>query len=152
MKARLEGLRGIFHVLAEQHGEVVALLERAKGDAATRAALWPQLRRELRSHELAEVRELYPLLRADPTTRQLADHHDAEARELDALVLQLDALDPRSDEAGKLLEVLADRVVHHADEEETKIVPRAQAALGEDKTEELEDTVLLAKSQLVDAT
>src|SRR5512138_490848 len=79
VKARLSGLVGIFKTLSEQHGEVTALLERAKLSDERFTELWPEIRRELLSHERAEVRELYPVLRLHAQTVALADHHDAEA-------------------------------------------------------------------------
>src|SRR5688572_20695081 len=84
MKARLSGLVGVFKTLAEQHGEVKVLLDRAKSSNEKFVELWPTLRTELLSHERAEMRELYPLLRAYPETMLLANHHDAEAGELES--------------------------------------------------------------------
>lgn len=88
VKARLTGLVGVFNTLAEQHGEVMALLERAKTSDEKFTHLWPTIKRELISHEKAEVREVYPYLRTYPETRALADHHDTEANELESLIAQ----------------------------------------------------------------
>lgn len=59
VKARLEGLVGVFKTLAEQHGEVAALLKRLQHSPDKRSELWPEIRRELLSHERAELREVY---------------------------------------------------------------------------------------------
>jgi hemerythrin superfamily protein len=148
---RSDGLIGVFSTLAEQHRQVAAMLAQLQQDPSSRAVQWPLVRRELVSHEHSEVRELYPVLRQYEATRALADHHDEEARELDALICRLDTLDVRSDAWGQVLEVLITTVLHHAmDEEEQKIFPAAQEVIGEARAIELDAKVLLAKQQLAE--
>jgi hemerythrin superfamily protein len=150
-RAGADGLVGVFRTLAEQHDQVAALFEQLQEQPESRALLWPQLRRELVSHEHAEVRELYPVLRQLAATRALADHHDDEARELDAMISRLDTLDIQSDDWTTLFDALVDTVIHHAkDEEEAKIFPAAQQALGEPRAIELDAKVLAAKQQLME--
>jgi hemerythrin superfamily protein len=148
MKARLSGLVGVFKTLAEQHGEVKVLLDRAKSSNEKFVELWPTLRTELLSHERAEMRELYPLLRAYPETMLLANHHDAEAGELESLIQRIDALPPTAAERHALFEQLVDKVTHHAGEEERDIFPKAQDVLGKDRAIQLEKTFLAAKQQV----
>lgn len=145
VKARLDGLHGVFRTLAEQHGEVTAMLKRLLDKPERKAELWPEIRRELLSHERAEMREIYPLLRQHPQTRALADHHDQEAAELQRLIDQIDL------ETGEWLEpfhTLVDTVTHHATEEEEKIFPKAQDVLGDRMTKDLEARFLAAKKNL----
>ena len=148
VKARLSGLVGVFKTLAEQHGEVTVLLERAKSSNEKFAELWPTIRRELLSHEQAELRELYPVLRADAATRELADHHDAEAAELEQLIRAIDELAIGSPERAPMYQRLIDAVRDHAREEESHIFPRAQEAMGKPRAEALEARLLTAKQQL----
>lgn len=146
---RGDRLVGVFHTLAEQHSQVAEMLARLQQDASTRAVQWPLVRRELVSHEHSEVRELYPVLRQYEATRAFADHHDAEARELDALIGRLDTVDIQSDTWGEVFDTLVRTVLHHAkEEEEAKIFPAAQEAIGESRAIELDAKVLLAKQQL----
>ena len=144
-KARLSGLVGVFKTLAEQHGEVTALLERAKTSDEKFTQLWPTIRRELLSHEKAEMRELYPLLRANASTSALADQHDAEAREIEELISAVDQAAIASPERRALFQRLIDRVQKHAREEETQIFPKAQEAMGKDRAIRLEQSFLAAK-------
>src|ERR1043165_6078223 len=73
IKARLDGLTGVFRTLAEQHGEVSTLLKRPQDKREKKAELWPEIRRELLSHERGEVRVVYPVLRQYAQTAPLAE-------------------------------------------------------------------------------
>jgi hemerythrin superfamily protein len=145
VKARLDGLVGVFQTLAEQHGEVSALLKRLQDKPEKKLELWPEIRRELLSHERGEMREVYPVLRANPATRVLAEHHDQEASEMEALIGQIDIAS--SEAWPPLFDQLVDAVLRHADEEEKAIFPKAQDALGHQVARELEPRFLAAKKQ-----
>jgi len=148
VKARLRGLVGVFETLAEQHGEIGALLKRVNNDPAKRAALWPTIRQELISHEQAELREVYPVLRALAATRTLAERHDAEATELSILIDRIHQTDVVAAVWGPLFERLTSMVEHHVQEEEHDIFPKAQDAIGVDRARELEPRLLAVKQQI----
>jgi hemerythrin superfamily protein len=150
VKARLSGLVGVFKTLAAQHGEVRALMERAKTSDQRFADLWPTIRRELISHEKAEMRELYPVLRAHPTTRLLADHHDAEADEMEVMIQSVDALAVESAERRAAFQRLIEVVVHHANEEESEIFPKAQETIGKQRALQIEPKLMAAKKQIAE--
>jgi hemerythrin superfamily protein len=146
-KARLEGLTGVFKTLAEQHGQVAAMLKRLQSKPEKKAELWPEIRRELLSHERGELREVYPVLRQHVQTRALAEHHDQEAAEMERLIEQLDTA--TADDWRRLFDQLTDTVIHHANEEENSIFPKAQEAIGDQAAKELEARFLSAKQQLM---
>lgn len=145
-----EELVGVFRTLADQHEQVAAMFDELQGTLQSSAILWPQIRRELVSHEHAEVRELYPLLRELEETRDLADHHDEEAAELDELIARLDRLDVGTNEWIQLFGELVETVTHHAKEEEAKIFPIAQQVIGEARAVELDAKLLATKRQLME--
>jgi hemerythrin superfamily protein len=147
-EARLRGLVGVFKVLSEQHGEVSALLKRVQHDAGKRAELWPKLRQELLSHETAELREVYPVLRGHDQLRALAEHHDAEASQLSALINQIQGTETHSAEWGQLFDQLVNMVEQHVKEEEGEIFPRAQEVIGTGAAKEIEPRFLMAKKQI----
>lgn len=147
-KARISGLGGVFKTLTEQHGEVTVLLERAKTSDDKFSQLWPEIRRELLSHEQAEMREVYPVLRTHDETRALADHHDAEARELEQLIANIHELAAGSPAWREPYQQLIDKVIHHAREEENDIFPKAQDAIGKDQAEALDAKFLATKQQI----
>jgi hemerythrin superfamily protein len=148
VEARLNGLVGVFKTLAEQHGEVSALMKRVKHDADKRADLWPKIRTELVSHEKGELREVYPVLRELPETRALADRHEAEASELSSLIDRINMTPTASEEWGRFFEQLVTMVESHVEEEENDIFPQAQKAIGPDRAKELEPKFLATKKQI----
>jgi hemerythrin superfamily protein len=146
-----EELVGVFRTLADEHDQVAALFHQLQQTPESSALLWPQIRRELVSHEHAEVRELYPLLRQFDETRDLADHHDQEAAELDALITRLDSMNVGTDEWIQLFDELVETVTQHAkEEEEAKIFPTAQSVIGEARAVELEAKLLATKQKLME--
>lgn len=152
VKARIEGLVGVFNTLAEQHGEVAALLKRLQAHPERRVELWPVIRAELVSHEQSELRELYPVLRQFPETLALADEHDEEARDMSAMIQRLDEVDLYTDTWRALFDEMAATVVHHATEdEEQRIFPEAQRVLGEDLARTLDAKLLAVKDQIMAA-
>jgi iron-sulfur cluster repair protein YtfE (RIC family) len=127
-KATLEGLSGVFRHLAKEHGEVSALLMRLKAssDPAVRRELFPKIRRELLAHEQAELRELYPALRSNPQTEQMANEHDRDAVSLESAIDALTAIAVDSPHWQPTLEALIERVEQHVHQEEDEYFPVAQ--------------------------
>jgi hemerythrin superfamily protein len=149
MRARLDGLLGVFKVLAEQHGEAGALLKKIRGDAAKRTELWPKLRAALTAHEQAELRAVYPALREYAELAPLADQHEGEAGELSAMIERIDATNIKSPQWGSLFDQLADMVLAHVDEEEGSIFPQAIAIMGDARAKELAPKFQAAHAQLM---
>jgi hemerythrin superfamily protein len=147
VKARVSGLVGVFQTLAKQHGEVSALLARVKSDDGKRAELWPKIRKELLSHEKAEMREVYPALREHGETSALADHHDQEADELEKLIKKIDGLGMSAADWQGPFDELVSMVLAHAEEEEKEIFPVAQEALGDDEVKALDDRFLATQKR-----
>jgi hemerythrin superfamily protein len=147
-RARIAGLTGVWRTLAEQHGEVTVLMTRAKGSDEKFTELWPTIKRELISHEKAEVREVFPTLRTSPITRAYADHHDAEANQLEYLIRTVDELAIGSQERRDTFQRLIDTVAHHAKEEENEIFPKAQEAFGKEVAERLDVSFKAMKKQV----
>ena len=148
MKAVVTGLVGVFRVLAEQHGEVSALLDRGKSSDEKFTELWPTIKRELLSHERAELQEIYPVMRANAQLVALAEHHEAEAGELEELIREIDRFAVGAGERRRLYAELVEMVKHHATEEEGDIFPKAQDVLGKPRIEALEPPFVAAKSQI----
>lgn len=151
--ARAKGLTGVFNKLAEQHEEVAMLLKRAESsdDPEKRADLWATIRRELLSHERAELNTVYPALKKQAATRDIPQHHNEEVPELEAAIREVDLAGFDSPNWKPLIQRLSALVKHHAMEEENEFFPRAEEALGKEAAAELEGRFLDAKKRAADA-
>ena len=133
VKAGFNGLRGVFLHLAEEHGEVGALMKRVSksADLEVRRELWPKIRVELLSHEQAEMAEVYPLLSSNEATREIVALHSQEAGQLKEAIAGVDAHDFASPAWAAAFERLFTLVQLHVTEEENDFFPRAQAVIDE---------------------
>jgi hemerythrin superfamily protein len=147
VKAGFNGLRGVFLHLAEEHGEVGALMKRVSksSDPKERGELYPQIRSELLSHERGELAEVYPKLSEHVATRNIAAAHNVEAQQLEQAIHQVDQLDFASPEWGPAFEHLFQMVQQHVAEEENDFFPKAQAVLGEGESKAMLDRYETAK-------
>jgi hemerythrin superfamily protein len=138
-KATIEGLTGIFKKLAQEHGEVSALLLRVKSssDVQVRADLYPKIRAELLSHEKGEVTVLYPEYRQYPETAMIADKHDQEASELQKMLAAVTETEYQDPEWAARFDALVDLVKRHVAEEENEFFPKGEKVL-KGRTQELE--------------
>lgn len=136
MQAGFNGLRGVFLHLAEEHGEVTALLNRLRKseDAQVRREHWPKLRAELLAHERAELAEVYTVLSKHDITRELSTTHNREAGQLEVAIAAVDAENPAAPGWGPAFEHVVSLVRQHVAEEEGEFFPLAQQVITEDES------------------
>jgi hemerythrin superfamily protein len=148
VKASVEGLSGVFRHLAREHGEVSALLMRLKmtSDPDVRRELWPTIRKELLSHERAEIREVYPALRHERDTAAMAEEHDDDAHDLEAAVDELTATAVDSDSWQPTLERLIAQVQEHVRDEEEEYFPIADRVF-KDRSDDMLERFEKAKAE-----
>ncbi len=151
--ARAKGLTGVFNKLAEQHEEASVLLKRAEheADPKQRADLWQTIRRNLLSHERAELNVVYPALKQDSSVSDIPRHHNEEVPELEAAIREVDAAGFDSPSWRQLIGQLRTLVEHHAAEEENEFFPRAEEALGKKASAELEGEFITAQKKAAKA-
>lgn len=125
----------IFEALRDDHETqrtLVSILVETHGDSDGRREVFDKLRRELRAHAAAEERYFYvPLMESD-TTQDQARHSVAEHKELDDYVEQLEGYDMTAPQWLLTARELAERLVHHLDEEEVEVFPVAGRVLSDD--------------------
>lgn len=150
VEARFKGLRGVFAKLAEQHHEAGALLSSAEKatDHTKRRDLWREIRKELLSHEHAELLEIYPVLEGYAATRDIARIHAEHAGELEELIRVVDSIATQSEAWRPAVQGLIVRISEHVAEEEQRFFPQAQAALGEERVKKLEEPFLKAQERM----
>ena len=144
---RCSDFAGVFRTLARQHAEAGALCQLLACDLSKRYELWPTLRRELLSHEWAEMRVVYPALQRLAETRELASEHDTDAGAMERLITQLDR-EVNDDHWGTNFQRLARAVETHVRLEEDEIFPQAQRALGGDATAAMDARLIATKQEL----
>src|SRR4051812_27375543 len=147
VKAGFEGLRGVFLHLAEEHGEVGALMTRVtkNDDPEVRREHWSKIRIELLSHEQGEMAEVYPLLTTNDATREIVALHSQEAGQLKDAIAAVDALDFSSPAWATAFERLFTLVQQHVAEEENEFFPRAQEVISEAQSKEVLERYEAAK-------
>jgi hypothetical protein len=139
VKAGIKGLSGVFMHLMEEHGKVSALIKRvsATTDLEVRAKLYPTIRTELLDHEKGELQAVYPALAEFPETAAIASAHAHHASELEAAIVELDALALNSSSWSSAFERMAKLVEQHVALEESEYFPVAQKMLGDERAKAL---------------
>jgi hypothetical protein len=139
VKAGFKGLSGVFMHLMEEHGKVGALIKRVSvtSDIEVRAKLYPTIRTELLDHERGELKAVYPALAEFPETAAIASAHAHHASELEAAIVELDALAFNSPSWPSAFERLAKLVDEHVALEESDYLPLAQKMLGDERAKQL---------------
>ena len=128
----------IFEALRDDHDTqrtLADLLLKTEGDSDGRRELFDRFKRELEAHAGAEERFFYvPLMEYD-LTQEHARHSVAEHKEIDDFIEQLDGYDMSGPQWIQTARELADRLLHHLEEEEKEVFPVAGKALSDaDKT------------------
>lgn len=153
VKAAIHGLTGVFSQLFSEHREASRLLEALSKtrDVEARRDLWTQLSAALVSHERAEQQELYAVFQEYPALQPIVEEHSHQTHVLEALINELNTLPMTSPDWLGSLQRLEATVKQHIEEEEAYFFPRAQAAIGKDKAEQLELPYLSARRSLLEA-
>jgi hypothetical protein len=140
LRAVLGGHAGVFVTLAKQHSEVLVLLSRAERavEPSQRAELWRAIRRQLLAHERSELQVLFSELKDIAETRGVAEQHEAQAGDLEALVFRIDGIDVASTAWIDEVSYLASYLRQHVEKEEHDYFTKAQQALGKPRSEALD--------------
>jgi len=117
-----------------------AFAEIQAASADQRAPLWAKLEPELKVHEEMEETALYgpvaqELGSRDQTLKDWYEHHREEVTEAEALIQEIDGLDPISDDWVEKVEELQETLEHHIEQEEGDIWPRIEQAWDQSKLE-----------------
>ncbi len=115
-------------LLTEDHRRVAQLFEQFDESGDVEVA--QQIFDELTIHTMVEEEMLYGLYSAKVDNAGAAEAR-AEHQEANGLIIELEAMDPGSDEFVLTMAKLKTAVLHHVDEEENKMFPKILAALPE---------------------
>ena len=140
----------IYGILKQDHDEVTELFQQvkeAKGDAASE--LFQQIKLKLVPHSRAEEAEFYePLLKQKRTADKIRESRE-EHLMADALIAEIEALTPRDPEWIAKVNVLADVVGHHIDEEEGELFPLARQVLSEREARDIAERFVASRENVM---
>jgi hemerythrin superfamily protein len=121
----------IFQNLKRDHDKHRALLEKLSDASgpAERRSLFEALRKELQAHAAAEEESLYATMLGNPDLRDEARHSVSEHKEIDDKLGELLDADEASAEWEDAFGELRHRYLHHIDEEEEEMFPKASELL-----------------------
>ncbi len=139
-----------FEILVKDHKKVKHILKDLMGTTATakvkRQTMLALLKQELQLHEMIEEVHLYPVLEKKQPTHDIALEGFEEHHEVDLLMAELEEL-PFNDKRWKAkLTVIQENLLHHIQEEETEMFPKAEQAVPESTLDKIADQFLTAKS------
>jgi len=117
-----------------------AFTEIQAASADQRAGLWAKLEPELKLHEQMEETALYgPVAQEvgarDRSLKEWQEHHHEEVGEAEALIEEIDGIDPTGEEWVERVTELQETLEHHVEEEEGNIWPRIQQVWDQSKLE-----------------
>jgi hypothetical protein len=130
----------IFDDLKQDHDRQRKLLERlgeTEGNSQERQSLFETLRKELQAHAAAEEESLYATMLGMPDLREDARHSVSEHKEVDDMLGELVELEIGSKAWAEKFKEMRHRYLHHIDEEEEEMFPKA----AQDLSPEAEDRI-----------
>ena len=128
--------------LKQAHEEAKSIFRQIEqASEQERGALWEKLEPELKLHEKMEEAHLYgpvadDAAREDATLREWKTQHHDEVREAEAMIGEIDGLDPSDAEWMEMVTELKETLEHHIQEEEQDIWPKIQHVWDRDRLEQ----------------
>jgi hemerythrin superfamily protein len=136
----------VVDLIMEDHREVERLFDRMKSDPGQRPMLVPVVTTLLIAHSRAEEAEVYPVARDEAGESDSVAHSQEEHAEAEELLERLAGLDHSSPEFDSTLQELMDAVLHHVEEEESKVLPGMRTRLDDSRRAELGEAFLAARA------
>lgn len=121
----------------DRHRKLLAQLSEA--EAEERGTLFEALRKELQAHAAAEEESLYATMLGCPDLRDDARHSVSEHKEIDDKLGELVDADPTSRDWTEAFDELRHRYLHHIEEEEEEMFPKASEGLTHAAEERIAD-------------
>lgn len=114
-------------LLKNDHDSIKDLFDRFKKavDRRAKAKIASQTLNALKIHTALEEEIFYPAVRAR-LGKDIMNEADEEHHVADILIAELDAMDGHCDHFDAKFNVLAENVLHHIQEEESEMLPKAQ--------------------------
>ena len=114
-------------------------ITKTDGESPERKSLWKKIRVELEAHAAAEEQTFYAELMSHPDATEKSRHSVAEHKEASDIIEELDKIDMSSGAWLQKCKHLQERVLHHVEEEEDEVFPKAKKLISESRSNELAD-------------
>lgn len=115
----------------EKQRRLIDAVRTSEAGSEQRSELWTELKIELEAHASAEEQAFYSKLMAEPEGTDDTRHAVEEHQEMHEMIQKLDVMDQSTGIWDKQFGKLADRVLHHVDEEEEDFFPDARETLSD---------------------
>jgi hemerythrin superfamily protein len=103
----------------------------------TRAELFARLKRELTIHEQIEEEVLYPALKANAKSRDIALEAYEEHHVVDEILSELEMTEPSDETWGAKFKVAKENLEHHIEEEEGEMFTKTRQIFSDEELEEM---------------
>jgi len=137
----------VITLIEADHREVERLFASLKNEPETRLNVLPVLVGLLTAHSRAEESEVYPVAISEAGETEEVAHSQEEHEEAEQMMERLQAMDPTTGEFETLLRELTDAVLHHVEEEETKVLPGLREQLSTQRLTELAEAFASARKE-----
>ncbi|WP_433271964.1 hemerythrin domain-containing protein [Actinosynnema sp. CS-041913] len=127
----------VVDLIMADHREVERLFDELKNHPEKRPLLVPVLSAVLTAHSRAEEDSVYPVARDEADESDEIAHSQEEHVEAEQLLAKLVGTDPTSPRFDQVLEKLVEGVLHHVEEEESKVLPGMRSRLDSTRRDEL---------------
>ena len=139
----------VAELLRQDHRKVEELFQRyLEGNVE----VIPRTCAELKVHTAIEEEVVYPVLAELSQGQNLRREAEGEHGEVEQAIAQLEQQDLDTAEASSLMTAIIEGVTHHVHEEESEILPRMTADLGEDRMKALGAQLVQAKRRQLSRT
>jgi hemerythrin superfamily protein len=131
----------LYDSLRQDHQSIKHILDQmvktSEADITLRTQLFNRLKVEFLAHARAEEKMLYPLLEQHRSSRDQALEGEVEHHAAESMLRELERTDVKDDHWKAKASVLREMILHHVQEEENKLFPKARKIFSEDEAEQL---------------
>lgn len=125
----------IYDILSKEHKLVLCMFEETAGSISKEALF--RIKVEIDPHMAGEEKLYYPLLEEKEESSDAARKAHIEHNEARALMYELEGMDENSEDWTTRLNELKEAIMHHVQDEESKVFEVSRNILGQQKAEEL---------------
>lgn len=125
----------IYDILSKEHKLVLDMFNEVTGNGSKKVLF--RIKAEIDPHMAGEEKLYYPLLEEKEESRDIARKAYIEHNEAKALMYELEGMGEGSENWTARFNELKDVIIHHVQDEESKVFEKSQNLLSQQKAEEI---------------